>query len=264
MRAFPGRLVRVGFSHEVPPFEGVQTQLLPIDAGMVVDALDARLAARGAAPPPHGVACGDEARALRGGRDRSGAEHAWLDAIASALRPGDVVACDMTRLSFWAIGGLALPDGARFLFPGLLAMGFGLPAALGAGRAAPDAHVVAVVGDGGLLAALPELDLAARWPARVTIVLADSDGYHMLRPSMSDRVGPIVCEFTGPRWDQLAAACGAGYERAPDPSTLSEILASRHTGVRVAHLDASGIGLGWRRSTLPVAVPARGPTPLRR
>jgi acetolactate synthase I/II/III large subunit len=131
-------------------------------------------------------------------------------------------------------------------------MGFGLPAALGASLVVPDAHTVLLVGDGGLISILSELDLAAGWPGRVTAVLSDDDGYHILRPNMNDEVGPTVCEFAGPRWEMLAAACGAGYAEAPDPDALAARLREPHEGVRLVRVDATGVGLGWRRATRPV------------
>jgi acetolactate synthase-1/2/3 large subunit len=131
-------------------------------------------------------------------------------------------------------------------------MGYGLPAALGASLATPDAHVVALVGDGGLVSILSELDLAAGWPGRVTIVLSDDDGYHILRPNMNDDVGPTVCEFAGPRWELLASACGAAYAEAPDPDALAQLLGQPHEGLRILRVDASDVGLGWRRATRAV------------
>jgi acetolactate synthase-1/2/3 large subunit len=158
----------------------------------------------------------------------------------------------MTKLAFWTIGGLVVPDGARYLFPGLLAMGFGLPAALGASVASRGAHVIAVVGDGGLVSILSELDLAAGWPGRVTVVLCDDDGYHILRPNMNDELGPTVCEFAGPRWEALASAFGIDYAEAPDPEALCTLLAESHEGVRIVRVDAGSVGLGWRRATRAV------------
>jgi acetolactate synthase-1/2/3 large subunit len=131
-------------------------------------------------------------------------------------------------------------------------MGFGLPAALGASLASPDAHVVALVGDGGLVSILSELDLAADWRGRVTVVLADDNGYHILRPNMNDEVGARVCEFHGPRWDMVAEACGAAYVDAADADALATVLATSHEGVRIVRIDAANVGLRWRRATREV------------
>jgi len=114
-----------------------------------------------------------------------------------------------------------------------------------------DAHTVLLVGDGGLVSILSELDLAAGWPGRVTVVLSDDDGYHILRPNMNDEVGPAVCEFAGPRWEMLAAACGAGYGEASDPDALATQLCEPHEGVRLVRVDARDVSLSWRRATRP-------------
>src|SRR3954447_19538351 len=252
VRPFPRRIVRVAYSDEVPAFAETETTVVHLDAGAAADlAIDAFRDGR-ATPSGFGAEAGAKALAICASRDRTNLEHQYIDAIVSALRSGDTFVCDMTKLAFWTIGGMAVPDGVRYLYPGLLAMGFGLPAALGASLVDPDAHTVLVVGDGGLVSILSELDLAAGWPGRVTVVLADDDGYHILRPNMNDEVGPTVCEFAGPRWEMLAAACGAAYAEAPDPDKLATLLREPHEGVRIVRVDARDIGLGWRRATRPV------------
>ncbi len=253
IRPFPSRVIRAAYSDEIPAFAESQTTVVHVDARVAADRRDRRAPQRSRAVVgirrrgrreggrPLRVARPVESRAPVRRRDR-----------VRALRAGDTFVCDMTKLAFWTIGGLVVPDGVRYLFPGLLAMGFGLPAALGASLAATDGHVIALVGDGGLVSILSELDLAAGWPGRVTVVLSDDDGYHILRPNMNDEVGPRVCEFEGPRWEMLASACGAGYAEAPDPGALAHLLGQPHDGVRILRIDASEVGLGWRRATRPV------------
>jgi acetolactate synthase-1/2/3 large subunit len=252
IRPFPTRVVRVAFSDEIPAFADTETTVVPVDAGDAVDvAIEAFRSGRASASG-FGSEVGAKAAAICASRDRSSLEHAYVDAIVSALRAGDTFVCDMTKLAFWTIGGMTVPDGVRYLFPGLLAMGFGLPAALGASLASPGAHVVAVVGDGGLVSILSELDLAAGWPGRVSVVLSDDDGYHILRPNMNDEVGPTVCEFAGPRWELLASAFGADYADARAPDALADLLRQPHQGVRILRVDASDVSLGWRRATRAV------------
>src|SRR5439155_10300628 len=133
----------------------------------------------------------------RARRTNEGA-YGMLDAIGSCLEAGDIVACDMTKLSFWALVALDLPDGVGWQFPGLLTMGFGLPAGLGAAHARPGSHVVVIIGDGGLRSMLQELDAARNVTGRVSVILADDDGYHLLRPMVDERLGRELCESPGP------------------------------------------------------------------
>jgi len=249
VRPFPSRILRVARTDEIPAFAGAETTVLHADVGAAADVVIDSFRSGRARASDHGAEIGAKAAAVCASRDRSNLEHRYLDAMASVLEPGDSFVCDMTKLAFWSLGGMVVPDGVRHMFPGLLAMGFGLPAALGASLAAPEQHVVALLGDGGLVSILSELDLAAGWPGRLSIVLSDDDGYHILRPNMSDEVGPTVCEFAGPRWEMLAAACGAEYAEAGDPDELARVLARPHTGVRLVRVDASDVGLGWRRAT---------------
>jgi len=253
VRPYPRRIVRVAYSDEAPAFPDTETTVVRADAGAAADvAIDALRSGR-APSSGYGVEVGAKAAAICAARDRSNLEHAYVDAMTSAMRAGDTFVCDMTKLAFWTIGGMVVPDAVRYLFPGLLAMGFGLPAALGASLATPDAHVIALVGDGGLVSILSELDLAAGWPGRVSVVLSDDDGYHILRPNMNDHVGPAVCEFAGPRWQLLASACGAEYAAAADPDALADLLDQPHDGVRILRVDASDVSLSWRRATRPVS-----------
>lgn len=249
VRPFPSRVVRVGWTDEIPAFPDCETVNVRADAAdAVAVALEALRSGRAPASD-HGARVASEVDAVLASRDRSGIEHRYLDAVASVLEPGDTLVCDMTKLAFWSIGGMTLPADVRYLFPGLLAMGFGLPAALGASLASPGAHVVALVGDGGLVSILSELDLAAEWPGRVSVVLCDDDGYHILRPNMNDEVGPAVCEFPGPRWSVVAAACGATCIEVADAHELAAVLGQAHAGVRIVRIDARGIGTGWRRAS---------------
>ncbi|MGR6963108.1 thiamine pyrophosphate-dependent enzyme [Geodermatophilus sp. URMC 61] len=66
----------------------------------------------------------------------------------------------------WAPTYLALPAPNHFLMTGTAfqVIGLGLPAAVGAARARPDATVVLCTGDGGMLMALADLDTRRAGP----------------------------------------------------------------------------------------------------
>ena len=147
-------------------------------------------------------------------------------------------------MAFWAIGGARLPAGARFIFPGLLSMGFGVPAAVGAVWARPRSRAVALTGDGSLLSVLPALDDAARAPGRLSIVLMDDDGYGILRPRASASVAGDLCSFEGPDWRGVAASFGIGYEEVGHPGNLAAALDRRADAACLLRIDGSGVARG--------------------
>jgi thiamine pyrophosphate-dependent acetolactate synthase large subunit-like protein len=75
-----------------------------------------------------------------------------------ALPRDAILSVDVTRLGYMLMAEFPLDGRRAFLHPaGAVAMGYGLPAALGAKVACPDRPVLAVVGDGGFQMSAMEL-----------------------------------------------------------------------------------------------------------
>ena len=64
---------------------------------------------------------------------------------------------------------------------GLGTMGFGLPAAIGAGYGAPDREVIAIVGDGGIQMTIQELGTIMQFGAKVKILVLNNEFLGMVR-----------------------------------------------------------------------------------
>jgi len=99
-------------------------------------------------------------------------------------RAGDtfVAACDVGQHQMWAA------QHCRFASPfahltsgGLGAMGYGLPAGLGAKLARPDAHVVTISGDGSFIMNIQELATLKRYGIALKIVLLDNASLGLVR-----------------------------------------------------------------------------------
>ena len=105
----------------------------------------------------------------------------------SELAPDAVVACDVGQHQMWVAQHWRLDDPRKHLTSGALgAMGFGLPAAIGAqmqhadeGR--PEARVFCVSGDGSFLMNVQELATLRRYNLPVKIVLLDNQALGMVR-----------------------------------------------------------------------------------
>jgi acetolactate synthase-1/2/3 large subunit len=233
---FPSTILRVGYTAEVPPFADATVSSVAADSTAVGEWL---LSTAPAQRRAFGARQGERARERRARIERTAIEYRYVDAIQEVLKARDVVVCDMTRLSFWTLSNLNLPQGARYLWPGLLSMGFGLPAALGASIAAPTRRVIAIIGDGGILSTLPELDVAAGLDTRLDIVLVDDDGYGVFRARVSDKLRAAAIDFHGPSWQALAEAFGLAYfDTGEDLDAFTQALRRTERSPALVRIDA--------------------------
>ena len=100
----------------------------------------------------------------------------------SEKAPSAVVACDVGQHQMWVAQHWRLADPRQHLTSGALgAMGFGLPAAIGAQLENPQAQVVCVSGDGSFLMNVQELATVARYRLPIKIVLLDNQALGMVR-----------------------------------------------------------------------------------
>ena len=134
---------------------------------------------------------------------------AELDAM---LTPEHIVVADASYASIWICNNLkSLRPGMRFLTPrGMAGLGWGLPMALGAKLARPDAPVFALVGDGGFAHVWSELETARRHDLHVVLVVLNNQilGYqkHAENARYGDHTGAVY--FTPVDHAAIARACG--------------------------------------------------------
>lgn len=113
-------------------------------------------------------------------------EGVYAPALLKALseRAGDdfVAACDVGQHQMWVAQHcrFARPE-AHLTSGGLGAMGYGLPAGLGAKLARPDAQVVTVSGDGSFMMNIQELATLRRYGINLKIVLLDNASLGLVR-----------------------------------------------------------------------------------
>ncbi|MGH8033052.1 MAG: acetolactate synthase 2 catalytic subunit, partial [Luteimonas sp.] len=100
----------------------------------------------------------------------------------SELAPDAIVACDVGQHQMWVAQHWCFDAPRNHLTSGGLgAMGFGLPAAIGAQLQNPSAQVVCVSGDGSFLMNVQELATLKRYGIPVKIVLLDNQALGMVR-----------------------------------------------------------------------------------
>ncbi len=107
---------------------------------------------------------------------------ALLNELSRTAGDGFVAACDVGQHQMWVAQHCAFsrPE-AHLTSGGLGAMGYGLPAGLGAKLADPQAHVVTVSGDGSFMMNIQELATLRRYGVALKIVLLDNSSLGLVR-----------------------------------------------------------------------------------
>lgn len=106
----------------------------------------------------------------------------FLETLGECCDKGDIVCLDVGQNQMWAAQSLRLKEGQRLLVSGGMgAMGFALPAALGAAKAAPGQRVLAITGDGGLQVNIQDLDTIVNHRLPVKIILLNNGCLGMVR-----------------------------------------------------------------------------------
>ena len=161
-----------------------------------------------------------------------------LDGI---LRAQDIVCADASFSTNWVSTYLrGKGDGVRFIEPrGLAGLGWGLPLAMGAKLARPEANVFAVVGDGGFAHCWSELEAARRAKLNVVTIVLNNQilgyqkhGEEALFGDHSDasELGPVDHAA-------IARACDCFGERVASPNELGPALDRALKAERPAVLD---------------------------
>jgi len=134
-------------------------------------------------------------------------------AIATLERvlPGDaLLTTDAGNFGNWHARGFHFGPEHGFLGPTSGAMGYGLPAAIGASLAQPERTVVAMCGDGGFAMTMNELETAVREGAKPVVLVFDNKRYGTIAMHQRNEGRALVATDLGPiDFAAVARACGA-------------------------------------------------------
>lgn len=159
--------------------------------------------------------------------------------IRQVLTPETIVVTDASYSTLWAACYMpSLTHGMRFITPrGLAGLGWGLPMAIGAKVARPDAPVICMVGDGGFAHVWSELETARRMgtPVVVTVLNNGVLGYQKDAEDVKFGRHSDCVFFTEVDHAKIAEACGCRAVRVENAGdylpALKEALASGETTV---------------------------------
>lgn len=159
--------------------------------------------------------------------------------IDAVLTPEMLAVADASYASIWIANFLtARRAGQRFLTPrGLAGLGWGLPFAIGAKTARPEAPVICVTGDGGFGHVWAELETARRMKTPIVVVVLNNQvlGYQKHAELSLFGAHTDVCHFEAVDHAAIARACGCEGVRVDAPDDFAPALAAalKHDGVTV-------------------------------
>jgi acetolactate synthase I/II/III large subunit len=219
---FSGRLIRVDIDPDQINVNATPDVAIVADAGLTLRALLDIVPRDEPHPAPDLTAIKSEAR-TEGARWLP-----WLDAIAGVLDDTAIVAADNAMAGYYgALGNLAVQRPSGFLFPtGYGTLGFAVPAGIGAALGDPQATVVALSGDGGLMFSVQELATAASERITLPVVVFNNHGYGEIRAEMADGgITPLGVDLPSPDFVALAIALGGRGVAIDTPAQLGVALA---------------------------------------
>ncbi|MYN13921.1 acetolactate synthase catalytic subunit [Pusillimonas sp. TS35] len=161
--------------------------------------------------------------------------------IDRRLTANSIVVADASYSSIWIANYLqSRRAGMRFITPrGLAGLGWGLPMALGAKVAEPDATVFCVVGDGGFAHAWAELETAVRMRLPVVLVVLNNGilGYQKHAENIKFGEFTDACAFVPVDHAAIARAVGAVGVRVENCTDLGPALDEAAGSGRVTVID---------------------------
>ncbi len=106
----------------------------------------------------------------------------FMELLSACSSDGDLFVLDVGQHQMWASQSLHLREGQRLLNAGGMgAMGFALPAAIGACKAEPGRRVIVIAGDGGIQVNIQELNTMARHRLPIKIFVMNNRTLGMVR-----------------------------------------------------------------------------------
>ncbi len=187
------------------------------------------------------AAYGRESQAVRRAGTKPIRPERIMEEIEHQLDQNSIVVADASYSSTWTTNFLvSRRPGSRFLTPrGLAGLGWGLPMAIGAKLAQPDANVICVVGDGGFGHVWSELETAVRSNTPLTLIVLNNGilGFQKHAENLKYGSHTSAVNFAAVDHAAIARACGCIGIRIEDPEQLASALTDARAVDRCTLLD---------------------------
>jgi len=149
-----------------------------------------------------------------------------LTVIRAALPPETVICSDMTQIAYAANEIFPVSHPRTWLHPvGFGALGFALPAGIGAKFGVGTTPVAVMIGDYGLQYTISELGTAAEHKLPIVILLWNNDALGQIRDGMVNKgIQPNAVTLRNPDFQMLAGAYGISAEKPRSLKALAEAI----------------------------------------
>jgi thiamine pyrophosphate-dependent acetolactate synthase large subunit-like protein len=196
------------------------------DAQRALEQINEALAGMALHPAPSSTTEIAEWQAAESARLQGEPGFGFMAALQAALARDAIVANDAALVNGWTAHHLPSYTPRSFLFPsGFAALGFALPAALGAKVAYPERQVVALCGDGGFLFTAQELATAVQYGLDIVVLVFNDGSYGSIARLQKAHFGAtFAADLVNPDFVRLAEAFGAWAARASTPRELGSAL----------------------------------------
>jgi acetolactate synthase-1/2/3 large subunit len=202
----------------------------------------------------HAARRAELARTIAEGRKSSSEAGSQSNSNATPIRPERlmrdldtvldedmIVVADASYSSIWIANFLtSRKAGQRFITPrGLAGLGWGLPLAMGAKVARPDAKVFCLTGDGGFAHVWSELETARRMGINVVLAVLNNQilGYQKHAEKVGFGAYTDVCDFSPVDHAAIARATGCEGIRIENPDDFLPALKAAFQSDRTVLLD---------------------------
>jgi acetolactate synthase-1/2/3 large subunit len=172
-------------------------------------------------------------------------------AIWAPMAAGAVVTCDVGQHQMWVAQYMRFGHPAEHLSSGGLGtMGYGLPAAIGAQMARPEATVVNVTGDGSFLMNVQELATLGRYRLPVKVLVLDNSHLGLVRQQQELFYGERYSECAlddNPDFTSVAEAFGLQARRLNTTADVDDALSwlLETTGPALLHVPIEATDNVW-------------------
>jgi acetolactate synthase-1/2/3 large subunit len=158
--------------------------------------------------------------------------YCFMDRLWDQLLPGDIIVTADGTACVAAFQVARILEGMRlFHNSGCAAMGYDLPAAIGASIAAgSDSRIICLAGDGSIMMNLQELETISGRKLPIKIFVLNNEGYHSIRQTQQSYFPDNIVGcgtdsgLTFPSWSQVANAFRMPFLRCSSHEDLTDVI----------------------------------------